>query len=94
MALSLLSIAAIGFGCATMALVHKDQQIANLLKHAEKQSAKNQEFLTSILACANGGGFTLDMDQHHMVHVQCNIKYEWMRGKFYDEEASKKLRKK
>lgn len=90
-----LSLAATGIGLATIALAYKDQQIASLTQWAGRLEAKHHEFLSAILACANGDGFTMDLARTNMVYVSCTIEYEYVNGRYYEKDSArtKKIRK-
>lgn len=80
-------------GAVTMALQHKDREIADYQRWTERLEAKHREFLASLLACANGEGFTMDIAERNRVDVACTIEHEWMNGKYYDKDNGRKPKK-
>ena len=70
-------------GSVTMALTDKDREIAKLTKRASAAESKNREFLSSILSCLNGSGFSAELNSHNHVQVKCEIEFEWMNGTYY-----------
>ena len=91
--LFLLSSAIIAVGSVTMALTHKDREITKLMMQATNLESKNREFLSSILSCANGEGFLMQLTPQDLVEVDCSIKYEWMNGRFYEKNSGRQPRK-
>lgn len=78
---------------ATMALANKDREIAALQQHMAKVEDQNRQFLSSLLAGANGLGYSVQLDSHNLVSVGCKIEFEWVNGTFYNGDSGRKLPK-
>lgn len=76
-----------------MALTAKDRQIAALAQQKQHVERQNREFLSSILSCANGDGFTLELGNDTNTKVKCNIEHEWVGGRFYERDLARAPKK-
>lgn len=91
--LALVSGTLISVQLVTMALAVKDRKIAELNERVAKIEDQNRQFLSSLLAGANGSGYSVNFDPYNSVAVSCKIEFEWVQGRFYYGDAGRRIPK-
>lgn len=68
----------------TMASASKDRKVSDLVHNTAELQRQNTELLSSILSCANGGGYSVQFDPYNSTRVSCKIEFEWVNGKYFE----------